>query len=305
MDAAPDSDNVLHCENIVQDQSGHVSEISDITAETTSENISPFFRLPGEIRNLIYKYPCIFTCRDRLPDNGVIGSLRKWQNSLGFDYERQPRLDFEQQPAITRVNRQLRRETLGLYYSQWKFHVEFQAPDPRFLYFMSKTPLSFIRWPLIDKLRRGELEFTYIMSKILRHLTPGPGATIQPSYQPFLSHLCISIHTEGGFFLVQRLEFTMSTTAIANPQRRASDCWGPVKTHGLNWSDKEEVMTACGEALTSCPGWANRRVDPFLEIHYGRYALTEHGFEHPPETAGKLACVLSVIARHCPRLTKH
>ncbi|KAH8767359.1 hypothetical protein F5883DRAFT_714622 [Diaporthe sp. PMI_573] len=92
-------------DTVLEAQPDPVSEVSEITAEPESKTF-PFLLLPAEIRNAIYEYPCVW----RTP---------MYSSDLPHHY----RLNGPQQSPITRVNRQLRRETLGLFYWNHSFGI--------------------------------------------------------------------------------------------------------------------------------------------------------------------------------------
>lgn len=220
-------------------------------------------------------------------------TLRYVQGSEKF------RLDDGIQPPITRVNRQLRRETLEIFYSEHPFHLEMVFPRDNWIYFA--VPFRFKT--LNEKWNRGQLDPGYGISRLLRRFTPRLGATIQPSNLRFLTQLSVAMEVPLQYSLGSRLMFTMSATVIdikKDVERPAF--WACVKTDYLDWNDRGEVRAACVKGISSFPGWI-RYMAAFGDIYLSPWNAPRSG--EARDTVDKLACGVGLITRHVPQLANN
>lgn len=150
----------------------------------------------------------------------------------------------------------------------------------------------------LEKWNRGELEPAYVISDLLCRFPSAVGATRQTSNLRFLTRLSIGINVRK-IKRVSYLSFTMSAT-VFDIKNDVYDpgLWAAVATGGLDWHDDKQVRAAYVKAIKSCPGWRLvREEEPDPE--------EDHESGGAGDTAGKLACGMSLIAREFPKLASN
>lgn len=156
-----------------------------------------FLRLPAEIRNTIYH------------------ELLAWRHSQCEDNR------LHEQPAITRVNRQLRAEALPLYYaSSVVLHVKAESPE---------------NWVLL-------------IQRVVEDFTAGTGRPLGSS----------TLHLLGGIqldFFLTRVGYHIQIDLVADPDDLKGRAPGhpcgrmTVGSTTLNWADATALRAPCDEAV--------------------------------------------------------
>ncbi|KAI7774086.1 hypothetical protein LA080_009289 [Diaporthe eres] len=217
----------------------------------------PFLRLPGEIRNLVYRYPRIYRTNSvQLISRGIIFSNMR-------------------QPPITRVNRQIRFETLPIFYHTRNFSAHFAC-------FPENHDDAVKNWDRIFNMLFASMH--------------GPGNTLQASNLRFLSYLNFSIQTGSAYFFgLAKVGFTMSSFPFVELDESYEE-YGVVDTTDLDWDNTEDVMTAFTEGIDSS-------MTCQLGIEF--FGLDNMRCERADEAADDLAFLMCLISRHCPPLRSH
>lgn len=176
------------------------------------------------------------------------------------------------QPPITRVNRQLRYETLPIFYHTGNFSVDFA-------YFPEYHDDPFKNWDRIFNMLFASMH--------------GPGNTLQASNLRFLSYLNFSIQTGSAYFFgLAKVGFTMSSSPFVELDELDEE-YGVVDTTDLDWDNTEDVMTALTEGIDSS-------MTCQLGIEF--FGLDNMRCDRADEAADDLAFLMCLISRHCPPL---
>lgn len=204
---------------------------------------SPFLRLPAEIRTTIYH------------------ELIRWHRG---QYETS---ELEEQPAITRVNRQLRAEVLPLFYDYTLIHLIQTKSSRDWVPYIQRMVDAFNGGadgqPGSSNLRLSyaiELDFT----------------------TPYGTHIEVELYTKPEL---------MAPRAPDDPDKR-----GTVGGPGLDWTDAAAARAACDEAATLLS--EGLRARPFTDDLDLVLVQTSDESDHK----AALDCV-RIMALACPHLT--
>ncbi|KAL1866901.1 hypothetical protein Daus18300_006604 [Diaporthe australafricana] len=228
--------------------------VSKIAASPASEKPFPFLSLPPEIRNKVYRRPCIY----RTPAS--------WRYLGFFCFP-----DLRQAP-ITRVNKQIRSETLPMFYGRHRFIIE--LPNrPRNYHGPSEDQGPCHRvWEALDA------------------FTPPQDHNLQANTLRFLSTLTIHLEVESpSRWYLAALGFIMSDREL----HCDDDGEHLMETTGLNWNNHVQVSRAYVEAIDSCP--IARDADELLDMEHIRCQVAK--------AANELTALMCHISRVCPQLT--
>ncbi|KAG8158097.1 hypothetical protein KVR01_011858 [Diaporthe batatas] len=244
--SSPERDQLSEFGTKCQRDREHEGDVPDVTAEPTSKNASPLLLLPGELRNEIYGFLFWFTY---------------------FTFE---------QPPITRVNREIRHEALGIYYHS---HI--------------------VNWVHVAKRPRDNDDQTwyhggtpYLRSDRLGNFVPRPGSGIQTNSLRYLQSMYLRVDVSSGTWpAAVGLTIKMSAT---EPPRTRCGCHQKMNTEGLSWDDEVQVGKAFLEAATSCDN-----------ITAAAKLVGDDRVRRGVEgTESEVARVMCLLARLNPKLTK-
>lgn len=181
-----------------------------------------------------------------------------------------------QQPPITSVNRQIRSETLPIFYHIHNFMVDLACIS-------ENLDETFENWKHI--------------CKMLFPSIPGPHNTLQDSNLRFLSYLDISIETGSLFYLgLAKVGFVMSSSPFVFESDGLDEEYGVVVTTDLNWDNAEDVRTAFLEGIDS-----SMICQDATEI----FMLDSLLCERADEAAIDIAYLMFLISWQCPQLTRN
>lgn len=180
------------------------------------------------------------------------------------------------QPPITRVNRQLRYETLPVFYDIGYFAVE-----------LTNLPGN-------DDDANQNRDHIY---KMLFASIPGPDNTLQANNLRFLSYLDFSIETwSSSFWGLAKVGFIMSSSPFVFESDEWDEEYGVVETAGLDWDDTEDVITAFCDGINSS-----------MICKDGRELLGLPGMlcKRAYAAAVEMAALMCSISRQLPQLTSN
>lgn len=174
------------------------------------------------------------------------------------------------QAPITRVNKQLRAETLPIFYEKHNFEWD----------------LTFL-WGRADD-GDDDQEALRPFCDMIRAFEPSPSNKLHASNLRFLTHLFVSIDTNQGQYLaIEYVGFCMSSDAGKG--------WDmALETEGLDWDDEEAVRERYMEA-----------VDSGQLAQEGYDAFNMEPVFCPPSDDAAYALIrpMCLVARYCPQLT--
>jgi hypothetical protein len=199
------------------------------------------------------------------------------------------RLNGPQQSPITRVNRQLRRETLGLFYWNHSFGINLPM-----LPIEDGEDADFVRcaYCVMKRRRRQGPDPFDFASKVLDVFIPSPGKTLQTNILFCLSHLTVEMQNDYWYYGPQTMGFTMSAKELKDDQipftgQKFMD------TDDLDWNDREQIQKAY---LNTIKPYRLRK-EAARAVGDGRIGTTAGA------TANIMSAVMWLIAGHCPQLT--
>lgn len=210
------------------------------------------------------------------------------------------------QPPITRTNRQIRQETLPIFYSTFAFSIR-----------LARLPRS--RYDGASKNRHTP---DYFRNRLMAFL-PGPSNGLQASTQPFLSRnvlraigprfltengiqssnlrflsrLSLTIPTGStGSHSLKEVSFTMSSSAFTHQQDRQYFGEGSVDTASLDWNNLRHIKAAYIKGIDSCPLCQD-----------GIELLGVDSIRCPRvnKAADEMAALMQFISKQYPHLTQH
>lgn len=180
-----------------------------------------------------------------------------------------------QQPPITSVNRQIRSETLPIFYHIHDFMVDLAC---------------------ISENHDEAVENWNHICKMLFASIPDP-PTLQDSNLRFLSYLDISIETGSVFYWgLAKVCFVMSSSPFVFESDGLDEEYGVVVTTDLNWDNAEDVRTAFLEGIES-----SMICQDATEI----FMLDSLLCERADEAAIDMAYLMFLISMQCPQLTRN
>lgn len=227
-----------------------------------------FLDLPPEVRNKIYQ-SCVCEAPGLYKDD-LFPELPPIFHDL-------------RQAPITRVNKQIRDETLPIFYGNHKFLIE-----------LPELPWD---WEHIGPRREDYQDPTELLLKRLSAFAPGEDSNLQANSLRFLSELTVSLEMEDSWqWRLRSLGFVMST---CSEEPVSDNTWEHyLKITGLDWNDCDQVREVFLTALDDCPFFHERR---------GLFDVSE--FRVPGNEVGKVVSALSTlmcrIAKLCPQLTSN
>lgn len=207
---------------------------------------------------MVYQYPCIYRTKSvQLP------------MSTGITYSNM------RQPPITSVSRQIRYETLPVFYDIHECIVDL-------------APLDLEDRDDADKIRDR-------ICNMLFGPIPGPDNTLQPSNLPFLSYLDVAIEIETFFESVCKFGFIMSSSPRLESDELDEE-HGVVDTTDLDWDDTEDVRIALMEGIDS-----TEICQDIMDLLGVPGILCDGAYESMVE----MAALMCLISRQCPQLTSN
>lgn len=256
------------------------------------QNRISFLDLPSEIRNIIYQ------------DSSIYTALAEWHDSWQ-DTSEAPRGSFFSdlgQPPITRVNRQIRNETLPIFYGNHRFVIHLprlprfdierdgRRKDPNRL--RSVWDRLFARhFKAPENLSENE-DPLHHLRVMLHAFTPALHNTLQANSLSFLSNLTFRLEFESlkPSWGLLGLGCTMSSRELHCDDGDEI----LVKTVGLDWNSAMEVREAFVVAIASSKS-VYGAID-FLDWDVVLHPEVEKAVR---ESAALMCC----ISRECPQLT--
>ncbi|KAG8160659.1 hypothetical protein KVR01_008923 [Diaporthe batatas] len=253
--------------SILEPEPRYVDTIPDNAGSTTIEKPFPFLDLPPEVRNKIYQCPCIYETLSLRARGQVWASFADLR-----------------QASITRVNKQIRNETLPIFYGNHDFIIRL-PPLPSDWQSMRPRHEAYHDHPFEHFWRR------------LDAFTPDQKNNLQENSLQFLSSFTLEIKIDPSRqWRLAMVGFFMSSRELDCDEDVVWEEAALVKTAGVDWNNCFQVKEAYLRAVDSCllvreahdlfnmPGVCCRQVD---------------------QAASALAALMCRVAKLCPHLTNN
>ncbi|KAG8157470.1 hypothetical protein KVR01_012854 [Diaporthe batatas] len=226
--------------------------------ETALEKPSPFLQLAPEVRNMVYQHSCIYETPDseRMLDPLTFPNLR--------------------QAPITRVNKQIRKETLPIFYGNHDFFIIIRMPS------------------VLDEILHGSHDPFKHVWQMLHSFATAPAliakGDMQTSSLTSLSQL--SFRLDDSQYLseddIGMLGFTMSSKDLI-----CQDGDFAIETENLDWDRFSNVKKAYVSGILT--GTIS---------HRHRLASLRNSVE-AHKRIDELISLMFFVARQCPQLKSH
>lgn len=186
-----------------------------------------------------------------------------------------------QQPPITCVNRQIRYESLPIFYDirVFRFNLDYLPEDDS------------------DDAIDNQNDKVHYISNMLSAFIPGPSNTPQASNLRFLTCLSCSIQTRSGYMWgLAEVGFDMSSSPFDFVSDPNVELLGLVDTAGLDWDNTEDIKTAYVEGIDS-----SMLCQEVMEIS----GLPDIRCYRANDAVDEMARLMYLIAWLCPQLRSH